>query len=108
VEELLEAVGGFENLRNLAVQFANHLVDGLLPGWVRILSGNDGVEELSKSHLGYLQKSIRNLKEKKGNGQREKRNINALIAPLTFPFLCPKLSYLFSLSRQMLEAGCSD
>lgn len=61
VEELLQTVGGLEDLGDLAVQLADHLVDGLLPRWVCVLSSHDGVEELSKSHLGHLQEPIRNL-----------------------------------------------
>ena len=61
VEELLQAVGGLEDLGDVAVQLADHLVDGLLPRWVCVLSSHDGVEELSKSHLGHLQEPVRNL-----------------------------------------------
>lgn len=61
VEELLQTVGGLEDLGDLAVQLADHLVDGLLPRRVCVLSSHDGVEELSKSHLGHLQEPIRNL-----------------------------------------------
>lgn len=57
----MKTVGGLEHLGNLAVQFANHFVDGLLPRRVGIFTGHDGVEKLSQSHLGYLEKAIRNL-----------------------------------------------
>lgn len=61
MEEFLQTVGGFEDLGNLAVELADHLVDGLLPGRVCILTRHNGIEELAKSHLGHLQKPIGNL-----------------------------------------------
>lgn len=67
----MQTVGGFEDLRNLAVKLADHLVDGLLPGWVRILSSHDGVEELAECHLGDLQKSIGNLTDKEVHRKRK-------------------------------------
>lgn len=72
VEKLLQTVGGLEDLGDLAVQLANHLVDGLLPRWVCVLSSHNGVEELSKGHLGYLQEAIRNLG---GRGTAERAKV---------------------------------
>lgn len=72
VEELLQTVGGLEDLGDLAVQLANHLVDGLLPRRVCVLSSHDGVEELSKGDLGHLQEAIRNLG---GRGTAERAEV---------------------------------
>lgn len=72
VEELLQTVGGLEDLGDLAVQLANHLVDGLLPRRVCVLSSHDGVEELSKGDLGHLQEAIRNLG---GRGRAERAEV---------------------------------
>lgn len=47
VEQLLQAVWGFENLRDFTVQLTNDLVDGLLPGGINIFAGNNGIEKLS-------------------------------------------------------------
>lgn len=47
MEELLEAVWGFENLRNFTVQFADDLVYGLLPGRINIFACDNGIEKLS-------------------------------------------------------------
>lgn len=57
----METVGGFENLRNLAVQFTDDFVDGLLPRRIHVFTGHDGVEELSERDLGDLQKAVRHL-----------------------------------------------
>lgn len=46
VKEFLQAVRGFENLRDLTIQLADDLVDGLLPGRVYIFARNDGIEKL--------------------------------------------------------------
>lgn len=66
MEEFLETIGGLEDLGNVTVQFADHFVDGLLPGWVGVLPGYNGVEELPERHLGHLQESIGNLAESVG------------------------------------------
>lgn len=58
VEEFLQTIGRLEDLRDFTVQLANNFVDGLLPWRVCILSSHDGVKELSKSYLGYLQEPI--------------------------------------------------
>lgn len=46
VKEFLEAVRGFENLRNFTIQLADDLVYGLLPGRVNIFACDDGIEKL--------------------------------------------------------------
>lgn len=71
MEELLQTVGGFEHLGDLAVQLADHLVDGLLPGRVGVLPGHDGVEELAEGHLSHLQEPIGNLTDKETHGKRK-------------------------------------
>lgn len=57
----METVGRFENLRNLAVQFADDFVDSLLPRGVHVFTGHDGVKELSERDFGDLQEAIRHL-----------------------------------------------
>lgn len=57
----METVGGLENFGNLAVQFTDDFVDGLLPGGVHVFTGHDGVEELSERDLGDLQEAVGHL-----------------------------------------------
>ena len=63
----METVGGLEDLGDLAVQFADDLVDGLLPGWVYVFAGHDGVEELSQCDFCHLQEAFRDLNRHKEN-----------------------------------------
>lgn len=58
----MKTIRGLEDLRDLAVQFADDLVDGLLPGWVHVFAGHNGVEELPQCDLSHLQEAIRDLK----------------------------------------------
>lgn len=47
MKKLLEAVWGFENLRNFTVQLTDDLVYGLLPGRINIFACDNGIEKLS-------------------------------------------------------------
>lgn len=58
----MKTIRRLEDLRDLAVQFADDLVDGLLPGWVHVFAGHNGVEELPQCDLSHLQEAIRDLK----------------------------------------------
>lgn len=64
----METVRGLKDLRDLAVQFADDLVDGLLPGRVHVFAGHDGIEELSQCDLCHLQETIRDLQEHRKEG----------------------------------------
>lgn len=57
----METVGGLEDFRDLAVEFADNLVDGLLPGRVQVFAGHDGIEEFSQCDFSHLQEAIRDL-----------------------------------------------
>lgn len=65
MEKLLQTVGGLEDLGNLAIQFADDLVDGLFPRGVHVFASHDGVEELPQGDLGHLQEAIGDLETRK-------------------------------------------
>lgn len=57
----IKAVGVLEEWRKRFVQLADHLVDGLLPGWLVVLNGLDRSEELTQRCGGYVQEALRYL-----------------------------------------------
>lgn len=61
----METVGGLEDLGDLAIQFADDLVDGLFPRGVHVFAGHDGVEELPQRDLGHLQEAIGDLEARR-------------------------------------------
>lgn len=81
MQKLLKTVWGLEDLWDLAVQFADDLVDGLFPRWVHIFAGHNGIEELPQCNLGHFQEAIGDLQ-----GQKEEGNI--CIQPLEQFQLC--------------------
>lgn len=66
----LQIRGCLELFRDVAVQFADHLVDGFFPRGVRILGVGDGVVKLVQGDLSHLQESVWNLwnREEGGGG----------------------------------------
>lgn len=68
MQKLLETVWGLKDLWDLTVQFADDLVDGLLPGRVHVFAGHDGIEELSQCDFCHLQETIRDLREHRKEG----------------------------------------
>lgn len=57
----IKAVGVLEEWRKRFVQLADHLVDGLLPGWLVVLDGLDRREELTQRGGGDVQEALRYL-----------------------------------------------
>ncbi len=65
----------FEILGNVAVQFADDLVDGFLPGGVRVFGEGDGTKELLKSDFSDLKEPVWNLPDINSTHQWLKHHI---------------------------------
>lgn len=62
----LQIRGCLEFFWDVAVQFADHLVNGFFPRRVQILGAGDGVVELVQGDLSHLQESVWNLSAGEG------------------------------------------
>lgn len=70
MEQLLQTVGRLEDIGHLAVQFADDLVDGLLPRRLAVLAQRNGNVEFSERDLGNFHEAVGDLRTRRG---REKR-----------------------------------
>lgn len=78
----LQIRGCLEFFRDVAVQFADHLVDGFFPRGVRILGVGDGVVKLVQGDLSHLQESVGNL----WNGEEERGELFYWVKSISLTF----------------------
>lgn len=58
----LSRVISFKFSRHFTVQFADHLIDGFLPGWIMVFAHRNCDVKLSQCNLSHFQESLRDLR----------------------------------------------